>query len=116
MSKKYQLPGLLLKRAKIASIWSTVYYIFTLICLGGLIGCMVDRRMESVVVLLVISMVSFSAGFMFSAEGKCLKKLHEGLEKYTDLLEEKDGLYNKLLKKIESQTKNEKEENENGTL
>lgn len=112
--KKYKLPGTLLKRAKTASMCGTVYYIFAFINLGALIGCMVDRMIESGLIITVISIVSFTAGFVFSSEGRYLKDLAEGLEKYTSLLEEKDELCNKVLELVK--TENKKEENKNGTL
>lgn len=114
MSKKYQLPGTLLIKAKMASKWGTVYYIFAFANLGALIGCIINRMVEPGLIVMVISIVSFTAGFIFSSEGKYLKDLAEGLEKYTSLLEEKDELYNEVLKLVK--TENKKEENENGTV
>lgn len=114
MSKKYQLPDILLKRAKTAFMCGIVYYIFAFINLGALIGCIVDGMMESGLIIMVISIVSFTAGFVFSSEGKYLKDLAEKLEKYTSLLEEKDELCNKILELVK--TENEKEENKNGTV
>lgn len=114
MSKKYQLPGTLLKKAKTASRWGMVYYTFAFFNLGALISCIVNRMIEPGFTITVITMVLFTAGFMFSSEGKYLKNLAEGLEKYTSLLEEKDELCNKILELVK--TENKKEENENGTL
>lgn len=111
---KYQLPGTLLKKAKMTSRWGKVYYIFAFVNLGALIGCIVDRMVEPGLIITVISIVSFTAGFIFSSEGKHLKELAEKLEKYTSLLEEKDDLCNKILELVK--TENEKEENENGKL
>lgn len=106
---KYQLPGTLLKKAKITSRWGTVYYIFASANLGGLIGCIINGMIGSGLVITMISLVSFTAGFIFSSEGKHLKELAEKLEKYTSLLEEKDDLCNKILELVK--TENEKEEN-----
>lgn len=114
MSKKYQLPGTLLKKAKMTSRWGEVYYIFAFANLGGLIGCLINGMIESALIIMVIDIVSFTAGFIFSREGKHLKDLAEKLEKYTSLLEKKEELCDKLLELIK--TENEKEENENGTL
>lgn len=111
---KYQLPGILLKKAKITSRWGTVYYIFAFVNLGTLIGCIVDRMIEPGLIITMISIVSFIAGFIFSSEGKYLKELAEGLEKYTSLLEEKEELCDEILELVK--TKNKKEENENGKL
>lgn len=114
MSKKYKLPGTLLIKAKMASRWGTVYYIFASANLGGLIGCIINGMIGSGLVITIISLVSFTAGFIFSSEGKYLKYLAEGLEKYTSLLEEKDELCNRILELVK--TENEKEENKNGTV
>lgn len=114
MSKKYQLPDTLLKKAKMTSRWGEVYYIFAFANLGGLIGCLINGMIESGLIIMVIDIVSFTAGFIFSREGKYLKELAEGLEKYTSLLEEKDELCNKILELVK--TENEKEENKNGTV
>lgn len=114
MSKKYQLPDTLLKGAKIASRWGAVYYIFAFFNLGALISCIVNRVIEPGLTITVISIVSFTAGFIFSSEGKYLKDLAEKLEKYTSLLEEKDELCNKILELVKAE--NEKEENKNGTV
>ena len=114
MSKKYQLPGTLLKKAKMTSRWGAVYYIFAFVNLGALIGCIVNRMVEPGLIVTVISIVSFTAGFIFSEEGKYLKDLAKGLEKYTSLLEEKDELCNRILELVK--TENKKEENENGTV
>lgn len=110
--EKYKLPGILLKRAKTASICGTVYYVFAFINLGALTGCIVNRMIESGLIVMVISIVSFTAGFMFSSEGRYLKDLAEKLEKYISLLEEKDELCDKILELVK--TENKKEENENG--
>lgn len=111
------MPGILLKKAKMASRWGKVYYTFAFVNLGAMIGCMVNRMIEPGLIVTVISIVSFTAGFMFSEEGKYLKTLVKGLEKYISLLEEKDELYNEILMKIESvKTENKKEENKNGTI
>ena len=114
MSKKYKLPGTLLIKAKMASRWGKVYYAFAFLNLGAMIGCIVYRMIEQGLIVTVISIVSFTAGFIFSSEGKYLKDLAEGLEKYTSLLEEKDKLYNRVLELVE--TENKKEENKNGTV
>lgn len=114
MSKKYKLPDTLLKKAKMTSRWGEVYYIFAFTNLGGLIGCIINGMIESGIIMMIIGIISFTAGFIFSSEGKYLKELAEGLEKYTDLLEEKDEICNKILELVK--TENEKEENENGTL
>ena len=114
MSKKYKLPGTLLIKAKMASRWGKVYYTFAFVSLGALIGCIVNRMVEPGLIVTVISVVSFTAGFIFSSEGKYLKDLAEGLEKYTSLLEEKDEICNKILELVK--TENEKEENKNGTI
>lgn len=111
---KYQLPGTLLKKAKMTSRWGTVYYIFAFVNLGALIGCIANKMVEPGLIITVISIVSFTAGFIFSEEGKYLKDLAKGLEKYTNLLEEKDELCNRILELVK--TENEKEENKNGTV
>ena len=54
------------------------------------------------------------SGIYISSEGKYLKELAEGLEKYTSLLEKKEGLCDEIFKLVK--TENKKEENENGKL
>ena len=111
---KYQLPGTLLIKAKMTSRWGTVYYTFAFINLGAMVGCIINRMIESALIITIIGIVSFIAGFIFSSEGKYLKELAEGLEKYTNLLEKKENLCDEILELVK--TKNKKEENENGKL